>query len=199
LHHHSHSKIHLRKILRKERAAINTTQQKLASIAAMKLFSATRFFSDNSHFACYAATGHEFELTPLIELIWQVKKKCYLPVVSTEKSLNFYLYQEDSQLSLNQYHILEPLPLPANQISVKKLDLVFVPLLGFNRKGNRLGTGGGYYDRAFALSTSKSHDTKPYFIGVGYAQQEIDDLQGDEWDITLDAVLTEKEFHIIHN
>jgi len=68
--------------------------------------------------------------------------------------------------------------------------LIFCPLVGFDRKGNRLGQGGGHYDRFFA-----AHPAIPR-IGVGWSVQEVDAIPAEPTDMPLDAVLTEQEFII---
>ncbi|SNS45330.1 5-formyltetrahydrofolate cyclo-ligase [Sphingopyxis indica] len=68
--------------------------------------------------------------------------------------------------------------------------LIFCPLVGFDRQGNRLGQGGGHYDRYFA-----DHPAIPR-IGVGWSVQEVDALPAEPADMPLDAVLTEQEFII---
>ena len=70
--------------------------------------------------------------------------------------------------------------------------VILLPLLGFTRSGQRLGMGGGYYDRSLAFRIEQA--APPLLIGVGYAFQELDCLPGEAWDVTLDAVVTEREF-----
>jgi 5-formyltetrahydrofolate cyclo-ligase len=67
-------------------------------------------------------------------------------------------------------------------------DLIFAPLIGFDRRLNRLGQGAGHYDRAFAAF--------PYSvrIGVAWSCQEVDAIPTDPWDVPLDGIITEKEW-----
>lgn len=74
----------------------------------------------------------------------------------------------------------------------EQLQLVLMPLLGFDRRGGRLGMGGGYYDRSFAFRHDRP--APPRLVGVGYACQEIPALDVQEWDVGLDAVVTEREW-----
>jgi 5-formyltetrahydrofolate cyclo-ligase len=108
--------------------------------------------------------------------------------------LDFASYQRDDPLHLNRYNILEPEN--KNILSPENLDLVIVPLLGFDLQGHRLGMGGGYYDRTFAFLSGKQ-PTKPILIGLGFADQQINSLPSDSWDVPLAGVLTEEKLNLI--
>ncbi len=134
----------------------------------------------------------EFSTIPIIHAIWAAQKKCYLPLLPPDDSkiLKFAEYSAAANLSLNQYQIFEPQDAVEFFVAVE-LDLVLMPLIGFDKIGNRLGSGGGYYDRTFACA--KNSDTPPVLLGVGYAFQAVAELRRDEWDVLLDGVLTEQE------
>lgn len=92
----------------------------------------------------------------------------------------------------NRFGIREPIksssPLFANQ-----LDLVLLPLLAFDRTGNRLGMGAGYYDRALQALVHQP-STRPRLIGLAHSFQEVESIQAQPWDVTLDAIITEDEY-----
>jgi 5-formyltetrahydrofolate cyclo-ligase len=169
----------------------NDYRSKAAVDAAKHLISQS-LFQQSEHIACYMPYRAELSPEPLIHHIWQANKKCYLPRLTSEKSLEFMLYQENDALEPNQFGILEPLA-SAEKIAVEQLDLVVVPLVAFDLFGHRLGTGGGYYDRTFAFKKLAS-DEKPSLFGFAYAVQQADRLPVDEWDVMLQGVVTEKEF-----
>lgn len=129
--------------------------------------------------------GNEFNTQPIIQAIWQADKKCYLPVLTNDKSLVFVQYMQNTVLTPNQFNIPEPAD-KTKQIPATELDLVLLPLVAFDLLGNRLGAGGGYYDRTFHANT------KSKLIGLAYAAQQADALVDDSWDVKLDGVLTEK-------
>lgn len=79
-------------------------------------------------------------------------------------------------------------------IAARWLDLVFLPLLGFDRGGVRLGTGGGFYDRAFAFRQLRRVWHKPRLVGFGYAFQQVEHLTKAPHDVALDAVVTDEGF-----
>lgn len=70
----------------------------------------------------------------------------------------------------------------------RRLDAIVLPLLGFDSQGTRLGTGGGYYDRALA----RCRGVRPLRIGYAYALQQCERLPREAWDIPLHAVVTER-------
>jgi 5-formyltetrahydrofolate cyclo-ligase len=83
-----------------------------------------------------------------------------------------------------------PQPVPARPLrGARGLDLVILPLLGFDARGGRLGNGGGYYDRALAGPRA---GRRPLRLGHAYAAQELPKVPAETWDLRLDAVLTER-------
>src|SRR3546814_5391288 len=77
---------------------------------------------------------------------------------------------------------------PADNVALAAPDSIFCPLVGFDRRGGRIGQGGGHYDRYFAAHPGALR------IGIGWSVQEIDATPRESTDIALDAILTEQEF-----
>lgn len=156
------------------------------------IFGQQNFFKKAEHIACYLATPEEFDTTLLIETIWQAKKKCYLPVMQEDKTLRFVRYNYGDSLHRNEFHILEPAK-QKEEFAPQDLNVVITPLVAFDCNGDRLGTGGGYYDRTFAFL----HEAAEYsikLVGLGFTLQEAKNIPMDPWDIHLQGVITEKEF-----
>lgn len=82
------------------------------------------------------------------------------------------------------------IPEPADDAPVLRPDVVIVPLLAFDRAGNRLGYGAGHYDATLSALAATGPVTS---VGVAFAAQEVDALPADPWDVPLDAVVTERE------
>jgi 5-formyltetrahydrofolate cyclo-ligase len=183
------SKLELRKTLLSKRRQVTATERQIAGQEAAKLFSATEIFQQSQHIACYYPLLNEFDCLPIIQEIWAAKKNCYLPVSTTDKKLDFLSYQENTKLQPNQYLIFEPVGM-AN-ISLDELDIVLLPLVGFDSQGNRLGMGGGYYDRTFEIMRN-TNNQKCLLIGLAYEFQQVPALPEDPWDVALDGVLTEE-------
>lgn len=188
------NKIEVRKNLREKRHTIATEQRKAAAHSAAKIIALHSIFLSSQNIATYLARDDEFHSRPLIEEIWSAGKNCFLPVLSAEKEkfLDFVKFSKDDTLRPNRYKILEP-EHKTIIMHAEELDLVFVPLVGFDLHGHRLGMGGGYYDRTFEFLLPKSFKAKkPLLIGLAYEMQQTDTLPRDAWDVTLDGVLTER-------
>jgi 5-formyltetrahydrofolate cyclo-ligase len=185
------NKSELRKKIRSQINAVDEAVREKSALAAARWLTSSDVFQQSEHIACYFPRGMEFSTIPIIHAIWAAKKKCYLPLLPNDDSkiLNFADYSATDNLTLNQYQIFEPDSVEF--FVAPSLDLVLMPVIGFDKKGNRLGSGGGYYDRTFAFT--KNSETRPVLLGVGYAFQMVSDLPRDEWDVLLDGVLTDKE------
>lgn len=198
------SKFELRKKYRGIRAKIPVSYRREAALAAAKLWVNYPLFRQSVHMACYLSVKDEFDSSGVIEAIWQAKKYCYLPVLAKEEdSLFFVRYEFGDALHLNRYSILEPVN-RSRTIPASMLDVVITPLIAFDLSGHRLGTGGGYYDRAFAFkrggtanlvhrdSENEADLKKPHLLGLAYAVQEAKELPFDPWDVLLEGVITER-------
>jgi 5-formyltetrahydrofolate cyclo-ligase len=146
-------------------------------------------FKRSQHIACYWPLSHEVATAQIIESILTQQKQCYLPVVQTNKKLNFVPYTADTQLQANQHSILEPSS--TENYLAENLDLVIVPLVGFDQHAHRLGWGQGHYDRSFEFMQATPRPKGPYLLGLGYQCQYSSDLVQNTWDVRLDAVVSE--------
>ena len=100
---------------------------------------------------------------------------------------------------MNRYNILEPELKNAELIAAENLDLVLVPLVAFDLSGNRLGMGAGFYDTTFSFLNNIKRPSKPYLLGLAYEWQKLATLEKENWDITLDAVITDQTFYDFKN
>ncbi len=120
-------------------------------------------------------------------------KYCYFPVLDGEK-LSFYHATPVTPFERNKYGILEPVTDEVERIALDKLQLVFMPLVSFDKFGHRLGMGKGYYDKTFE-SIPRDGKNKVRFYGVAYECQQYPLLPNKPWDVPLDAVFTEKQIY----
>ena len=141
----------------------------------------------------YAAYGREVPTQRLINHLWQMRKHVYLPVVQDDKKLHFAHYQADTRLMVNRYGIDEPANAPL--LPAAQLDVVIVPLLGFDRHCQRLGSGMGCYDRTFAFLNNVNRPAQPLLMGLAYALQHWDNLPVADWDVGLNKVITENTLY----
>lgn len=188
----------LRREMRRNRRTLSLSSQRNAALAARRLLAKEMTFLRARRIAAYMAMAGEMDPAPIMESGLAMKKKCYLPVMPrgllprTRSSLVFQRYDPESDtLAVNRFGVLEPAFNPHALISTRMLDLVLMPLVAFDRQGNRLGMGGGYYDKTFA--GIREQWRRPVLLGIAYAMQEVDELDANSWDVRLDGILTEKE------
>jgi 5-formyltetrahydrofolate cyclo-ligase len=144
--------------------------------------------------ALYIANDGEINPEPIARQLWKMEKHCFLPVLRPDKrkDLWFVEYTPDALLTNNRFGIPEPDFRSQHRMSAQLLDVVLMPLVGFDRTGARLGMGGGFYDTTFAFKQKKQAG-KPALIGLAHACQQVDSLATDSWDIPLFAIATDQE------
>ena len=143
--------------------------------------------------AVYAPLPEELDVGPLIELVRRHQGHIYLPRLIDRRKRRMRFVAARGPLSLNRLGILEPAD--AEWIGPRQLDLVFLPLVGFDAAGMRLGMGAGYYDRAFSFLRTRGVWRRPKLIGVAFAIQRVPALHRAPHDVLLDAVVTEQGVH----
>jgi 5-formyltetrahydrofolate cyclo-ligase len=189
----SSTKIELRRQLRARRGALTRAQQTRAAAELARRLAATRVFRVSRRIACYLPNDGEIDPRPLIERIWALKKDCYLPVLShtPHEHLWFARVTPDTPLTLNTYGIPEP-RIAGEWLRARQLDLILLPLVGFDLAGNRLGMGAGFYDRCLEFLRLRRVWKKPRVVGLAHECQRVAQLPVNDWDIALDAVVTDQ-------
>jgi 5-formyltetrahydrofolate cyclo-ligase len=141
--------------------------------------------------ALYCALSDELDSAPLFALARRRGWRVYLPRVDrARRSRRMRFVEASGRERLNRLGIREPQT--ARTIGARWLDLVLVPLVGFDAHGMRLGMGAGFYDRAFAYRRWRHAWRGPRLIGVAYAFQQVPRILPAQHDVHLDAVVTEK-------
>jgi 5-formyltetrahydrofolate cyclo-ligase len=184
-------KADLRQKLLAQRNALTPSQKKTTSSKIKFLLSEMPVFQEAQKVACYVPFKNEIDTTPIIQALWQTKKLCYLPILTVENSLKFAKYTPQTTLVKNKFNI--PEPIDSEQIDLNELDLILMPLVGFDVGGNRLGMGGGYYDRT--LQKLDKNRVKPILVGLGYECQKCNSVPVEPWDIAMQAVVTEAKVY----
>jgi 5-formyltetrahydrofolate cyclo-ligase len=143
--------------------------------------------------AVYSAVAGELDAAPLIALARRRGCRVYLPRIDRRRSSHGMRFVElGGELTENRYGIGEP---QGNAcIPARWLDLVFLPLVGFDGHGVRLGTGGGFYDRAFAYRQLRTLWRRPRLVGFAYAFQRVAGLTAAPHDVLMDAVVTDEGY-----
>lgn len=180
----------IRQQIRSARRDLSGEQQRTD---AAKLFA--RLIKHNQvmnahHIGISLASDGEIDTLAFIKWCWANNKQVYLPVVHpfSKGHLLFLEYAQDTEMELNRYGIYEPKLEQPHTCAMKKLDIVFTPLVAFDLKGNRIGMGGGYYDRMLAPWFKEK--TGPYPIGLAHDCQQVESLPVEEWDVPLPEIIT---------
>lgn len=183
----------LRRQLKAQRAAVKSDVRRLASKNALRIALRHGLLLRARRIGFYLPCGAEFDLRPLMNQALWMKRTCCLPVVPAARGrvLHFARLNGHNVMTLNRYGI--PEPSDARPLRAQQLDVLFVPLVGFDGHGHRLGMGGGYYDATLAYRKRHRLWKKPLLIGVGFECQRVTRLPHDPWDAPLDAVLTERQ------
>lgn len=189
----------LRNELRARRNSLTPTQQAQASLSVLRHLMRVPQFMRARNVALYIANDGEIDPEPIARQLWKMEKHCFLPVLRPDKrrDLWFVEYTPDAQLVKNRFGIPEPDFRSHHKMSAQLLDIVLMPLVGFDRSGARLGMGGGFYDTTFAFK-QKKNSGKPYLIGLAHSCQQVNSLTTDTWDIPLFAIATEQEVLLAH-
>jgi 5-formyltetrahydrofolate cyclo-ligase len=141
--------------------------------------------------AVYAPLPDELDVQPLVTLARERGCRIYLPRLTDRRRARMRFVEATGPLRRNRLGILEPAA--ARPVSARWLDVVFVPLVGFDPSGMRLGMGAGYYDRAFAYRRVRTTWRKPRLIGLAYSLQRVASLTPAEHDVLLDTIVTDEE------
>lgn len=185
---HILSRQDIRQFIRQRRRALTSAQQiEFGQQAAARMLDWPPVVMAQT-VAVFLSFDGELDTQPLIEQLWQAGKRVYLPVLHpfSAGNLLFLHYHPQSQLVTNRLKISEPKLDVRDVLPLDQLDVLITPLVAFDEHGQRLGMGGGFYDRT--LQNWQAHGIQP----VGYAHdcQQVEALPVEEWDIPLPAVVT---------
>lgn len=176
----------LRAELRRRRAALTPAQRhRLAAQCARQLLASIRR-QRIRRVALYLAYGSELSTTPLIRALAASGVQLLLPRLRGTQ-MQFVEWAPGEALRRNRFGIAEPCG--RRLATLAHVDLVLMPLTGYDRHGRRLGTGGGYYDRALEHLRERH---RPWRVGYAYSLQACDDLPDEPWDVRLHAICTER-------
>jgi 5-formyltetrahydrofolate cyclo-ligase len=138
--------------------------------------------------ALYISTKNEVMIERVIKVCNKKKIKFYAPKIKNNK-LIFIELTKKTRFKLNKYNIFEPLG--TKKTPINKIDLFLTPLLAYDQEGQRLGKGGGYYDRTFKKLVMHTSYRRTRLVGVAYGIQKVVKVPTDLWDISLWGVINE--------
>jgi 5-formyltetrahydrofolate cyclo-ligase len=189
----------IRQQMRSRRRALENTARARAAESMTALLTALACYRSARHVAAYVAVDGEMDTLPLLQQAHHDGKHLYLPILPAHRSqdLRFNAWTPDIPMRKNRLQIPEPVISKSTGIEPKSLDLVLAPLVAFDRSGNRLGMGAGFYDRTFSFL--KQDTSKPLMLGLAYEFQCLDHLEKASWDVPLAGVVTEQRVYFFAN
>ena len=133
----------------------------------------------------YYPCNYEIDDFHILNFLRNKRANISLPIIKESNQMDFFQWGVNDPLKINKYGIAEPL-------SVKKIypDIIFVPLVAYDCDLNRLGYGGGFYDRYFEKIEKVKKILK---IGLGFSYQELKKIPINKYDKKLDLIITEKK------
>ncbi|WOH39260.1 5-formyltetrahydrofolate cyclo-ligase [Thalassotalea fonticola] len=198
---HKKTRAQIRADIRGLRQQLTKQQQQQASTAIADSLSQHPQLIAANTVAVYLANDGELDLSNFIDWCWQQNKQVYLPVIHPfcKGHLLFLHYQPNTKLIANKYGIAEPKLNVSKVLPLNQLDVLISPLVAFDDQGNRIGMGGGFYDRTLANWHKQTQQLliqptqiKPFPIGVAHNCQKIIQVPIEHWDIPLPEILTPK-------
>ena len=204
------SKAALRRALRTARRRIKPSQARQAALAATDALTSTRRWRQARTVALFLSGDGEIHTDELIARAQAAGKRVYLPVIRPPRgragrraamaggTLVFRRFTPTTPLRRGLLGIDEPVATPAAGrraqaiCSLAHLDLMVMPLVGFDHAGNRLGMGAGFYDRTLG---QRRGFRGPYRVGLAHECQRVEALPHDPWDWRLDACVTDQHIY----
>ncbi|BDF93370.1 5-formyltetrahydrofolate cyclo-ligase [Pseudoalteromonas sp. KAN5] len=195
----SETRAQIRQQIRKARNLLSKSEQKIAA-KAMKVNFTQHLKQQkkvkNAHIGIYFSNDAELDTSLLIKDLWSKNHHLYLPVIHpfNGTTLYFQRYEENSPMKANRYGILEPKLNCSHICPLAELDYLLMPLVAFDDNGNRLGMGGGFYDKTLARY-EKENWQKPQLIGLAHQCQHVTSLPVESWDVPLNYIITPQKIY----
>ncbi|MBF0218499.1 MAG: 5-formyltetrahydrofolate cyclo-ligase [Gammaproteobacteria bacterium] len=190
----------IRKEIRVMRRNLDQRLHRQQSQAICRHLSKLPMLLKSQHIALYLSNDGEVNLYPLLTYLTDIGKNCYLPCLAPhrQRRLWFAPYRPGDRLTPNRFAIPEPRVSVRAMRTAQRVDLILMPLVAFDQLGNRLGMGGGYYDRSLAFLQQRQHWRRPRLMGTAFELQRLPLLPVAKWDIPMHALCTERgvlQFH----
>jgi 5-formyltetrahydrofolate cyclo-ligase len=179
----------LRRQLRTRRRAITGIERQRAAQQLCRLVDQARLLRPGRRIGLYLAMQEELDTAPLLQLALRRGCVIALPRIVSKRHARMRFFVFDGSMKTGAYGIREP----GGRVGLRArdLDLVFMPLVGFDAAGNRMGMGKGFYDRCFAHRRALRNWRRPLLVGVAYEVQRVSALPAASHDVRVDMIVTE--------
>lgn len=179
----------LRETAKNARRSMHAHERDVASRRITDRFLNSQHFFSSRSVACYLAAWDEVDTSAIIERAWRAKKRVFAPVVDKHGSMSFHGMHPETTLIRNRFGLWEPQS--TEIIRPADIDIVVTPVVAFDEQRNRIGMGGGYFDRAFAFLQWRQCWLRPKLVGLAFECQKIEKISPKPWDIRLYRVFCE--------
>jgi 5-formyltetrahydrofolate cyclo-ligase len=185
----------LRRELRERRRAIVGHARALAARRVARWIDVSGLLRHGARIGLFLSSREEIDTAPLLKLARTRGCHIYLPRITSTRhaQMRFITFKAGNALRSGPWGMIEPVS--GATISARALDVVFVPLVGFDEDGQRIGMGKGFYDRHFAHRRHLLRLRRPLLVGVAYETQRVPALPHAPHDVTLDGIVTEHSLH----
>jgi len=186
----------IRREMRARRRQVAASARKAAARAFAIKADREHLLQPGRRIAAYLPYGHEADTSVLISRAWNRGCTLYVPVITHSRDfrMEFVRFTPSTRLRKNVFGIFEPLFSSSDRIAPLSLDVIFMPLVAFDARGWRLGSGAGFYDRCLDHLRPPRMWRRPKLIGLAYSIQQTLLLRPDRWDVPMHAVITETAF-----
>ncbi len=183
----------IRRLCRARRRALGPRIQKQHAELALKRLLNSGLILKAERIALYLAADGELDPERIADRLASGPQQLFLPVLhpAPGSGMWFLPWRPGEPLLKNRFGIPEPPIRNHRPTPPWALDLILLPLVAFDDRGNRLGMGGGFYDRTLACTRNPGHLPRPLLFGLAHECQRVERLATNPWDIPLDGVLTE--------
>jgi len=182
----------LRKQVSLERKSLSKKERLDSGQSLVQLWDSIGDLYKANKVALYWPANGEISTNSLISYFLKDGSECFLPVISQDKEnkiLEFALFEKDNPLTNNRFGI--PEPSKSKIVDLNKLDIIFLPCVCFDSRGNRIGMGGGFYDKTLSQLSKKK---RTQLIMLAYDFQEVESCLPEIHDIKADACLTPNQY-----
>ncbi len=185
----------IRNRMRRTRRSLSAREQSVAAEALAASIARHPLFLRSARIAFYWPSDGEIDPTIAMQEALARGKHCFLPVLyrGGTNRLLFGRCDGRSRLVRNRFGIPEPDLTRCGWRYANQLDLVFTPLVAFDRSGNRIGMGGGFYDSSLQRLRCRPNWRRPYVSGLAHDFQCIAEIAPNDWDIPLEAAITDRQ------
>lgn len=173
-----------------ERQRRRYAQRVASRLARLPAFSRARWI------AGYLPFDGELDPLPAMQSASAAGKNLCLPIIDPRRrgTMTFGHFRSGSVLLMNRFGILEPCRRMTGRVPLRQVDMMLMPLVGFDDQGNRLGMGAGYYDRLLHRRT-RCQWRRPLLVGIAFELQRVEHIPRESWDVPMDLIITDRRIY----